>query len=366
MADVSTESFATSHSLLDVRHRRIHSSRRAVGRPRYRGADDRHAGTSRARTGMDISAMGPVALGHRRLSIIDVVGGAQPMSNEDGTIWVSYNGELYNELELRRELEAKGHVTGHPRTRRAWSISTRNRASISCGGSMGCSRWRSGIARAADWSWHATGWVRSPYSTGCCRAADSPSDRSPRRSWLIPEIGQRTRFQQSGPLPVLRVRARARIPSGSRYASFLGPTLWCGRRDRSDSTLLGVSDRHRPSSRTSSRPPRPSGPSSETRWPGIGDRMCRLASSCRAVSTRRVSPPHCARSSRRGMCERSRSASRIRALTRAARLESWLNISGPTTTNGPFRSRPRTSSCLRSPCGSTSRSATPRSYRPIS
>ncbi len=52
---------------------------------------------------------GPVALGHRRLSIIDVEGGAQPMSNEDGTIWVSYNGELYNELELRRDLEAKGH-----------------------------------------------------------------------------------------------------------------------------------------------------------------------------------------------------------------------------------------------------------------
>src|SRR5271165_572134 len=53
---------------------------------------------------------GPVALGHRRLSIIDVNGGAQPMSNEDGSIWVSYNGELYNEPELRTELEAKGHT----------------------------------------------------------------------------------------------------------------------------------------------------------------------------------------------------------------------------------------------------------------
>ena len=52
---------------------------------------------------------GSVALGHRRLSIIDVAGGAQPMSNEDGTIWVSYNGELYNEPALRSELEAKGH-----------------------------------------------------------------------------------------------------------------------------------------------------------------------------------------------------------------------------------------------------------------
>ncbi len=52
---------------------------------------------------------GPAALGHRRLSIIDVAGGAQPMSNEDDSVWVSYNGELYNELELRAELEAKGH-----------------------------------------------------------------------------------------------------------------------------------------------------------------------------------------------------------------------------------------------------------------
>jgi asparagine synthase (glutamine-hydrolysing) len=52
---------------------------------------------------------GPVAMGHRRLSIIDVAGGAQPMSNEDGTVWVTYNGELYNELELRRELEGRGH-----------------------------------------------------------------------------------------------------------------------------------------------------------------------------------------------------------------------------------------------------------------
>jgi asparagine synthase (glutamine-hydrolysing) len=59
--------------------------------------------------GEGVHVSGPAALGHRRLSIIDVAGGAQPMSNEDGTLWVTYNGELYNELEIRRELEAKGH-----------------------------------------------------------------------------------------------------------------------------------------------------------------------------------------------------------------------------------------------------------------
>src|SRR3954466_8626843 len=53
---------------------------------------------------------GPVALGHRRLAIIDPLGGEQPVSNEDGTFWITYNGELYNFPELRRELEAKGHT----------------------------------------------------------------------------------------------------------------------------------------------------------------------------------------------------------------------------------------------------------------
>ncbi|WNM58131.1 asparagine synthase (glutamine-hydrolyzing) [Candidatus Nitrospira allomarina] len=48
---------------------------------------------------------------HTRLSIIDLSpGGAQPMANEDGTIWVVFNGEIYNHRELRRDLEACGHI----------------------------------------------------------------------------------------------------------------------------------------------------------------------------------------------------------------------------------------------------------------
>ena len=50
-----------------------------------------------------------VALGHRRLSIIDVSGGSQPMGNEDGTLQAVFNGEIYNFLELRRDLVEKGH-----------------------------------------------------------------------------------------------------------------------------------------------------------------------------------------------------------------------------------------------------------------
>lgn len=52
---------------------------------------------------------GPVALGHRRLSIIDLKTGDQPISNEDGSIWVVYNGEIYNFAEIRAELIQRGH-----------------------------------------------------------------------------------------------------------------------------------------------------------------------------------------------------------------------------------------------------------------
>jgi asparagine synthase (glutamine-hydrolysing) len=52
---------------------------------------------------------GPAGLGHRRLSIIDLSGGKQPMGNEDGSVWVTFNGEVYNFADLRGPLEARGH-----------------------------------------------------------------------------------------------------------------------------------------------------------------------------------------------------------------------------------------------------------------
>lgn len=50
-----------------------------------------------------------IALGHRRLSIIDIEGGHQPITNEDGSVWIVFNGEIFNHKQLRLELEKKGH-----------------------------------------------------------------------------------------------------------------------------------------------------------------------------------------------------------------------------------------------------------------
>jgi asparagine synthase (glutamine-hydrolysing) len=58
-----------------------------------------------------VSPDGRLALGHRRLSIVDLSpAGRNPMPNEDGTVWITYNGEVYNHRALREELEGKGHV----------------------------------------------------------------------------------------------------------------------------------------------------------------------------------------------------------------------------------------------------------------
>ena len=86
----------------------------AAERDRSRRADPhaRPHGRARAgRRGVWISADARCGLGHRRLSIIDLSpAGAQPMASADGNLVVTFNGEIYNYRELRRELEAKGRA----------------------------------------------------------------------------------------------------------------------------------------------------------------------------------------------------------------------------------------------------------------
>ena len=61
---------------------------------------------------------GAVGLGHRRLSIVDVSRGHQPMTNEDKTLHITYNGEIYNHSDFRAELEALGHTYRPTATRK--------------------------------------------------------------------------------------------------------------------------------------------------------------------------------------------------------------------------------------------------------
>lgn len=73
---------------------------------RHRGPDDEgfHSQTVESRQG-PVS----VALGHRRLAVLDPAGSRQPMTNEDGTLWLVFNGEIYNYRELRANLQQRGH-----------------------------------------------------------------------------------------------------------------------------------------------------------------------------------------------------------------------------------------------------------------
>src|SRR6478672_3021156 len=76
---------------------------------RHRGPDGEGTYFSDYRHRPPYESMPGVALGFRRLAIIDLVTGGQPMSNEDGSIWLVFNGEIYNYLDLRHRLEGSGH-----------------------------------------------------------------------------------------------------------------------------------------------------------------------------------------------------------------------------------------------------------------
>ena len=75
----------------------------------HRGPDGEGSYQAELRSQPGRASSPGVALGHRRLAIIDVAGGKQPMANEDGSLWLVFNGEIYNFRDLRRRLEGSGH-----------------------------------------------------------------------------------------------------------------------------------------------------------------------------------------------------------------------------------------------------------------
>src|SRR5215213_3450772 len=94
-ADAAPARLSAAPARLDTEFNLVHRMCEVI---RHRGPDDEgiHAGPG-------------VGLGMRRLSIIDLAGGRQPIHNETSTVWVVFNGEIYNYRDLRRELEALGH-----------------------------------------------------------------------------------------------------------------------------------------------------------------------------------------------------------------------------------------------------------------
>lgn len=81
----------------------------AVDQPTLRRMTDALAHRGPDDDGHYFSPQGGAALGHRRLSIIDLAGGHQPLSNEDGSVWIAFNGEIYNYQELQPVLVSQGH-----------------------------------------------------------------------------------------------------------------------------------------------------------------------------------------------------------------------------------------------------------------
>jgi len=94
--------FTTLHESREVLQERLD---RMTALLRHRGPDD-----SEARLFPLEGGAGIVGLGHRRLSIIDLSpAGHQPMGNARGNLWITFNGEIFNYIELREELIGKGH-----------------------------------------------------------------------------------------------------------------------------------------------------------------------------------------------------------------------------------------------------------------
>ena len=110
---------------------------------------------------------GGIGLGHRRLSIIDLAAGHQPMSNEDGTIWVVFNGEIYNFPELRDFLAAKVIFSRPSPTRKRSCIFTRKWAKTVSAHCAACLLSRFGTGQTVSSYWPAIESGKKPFYYYC-------------------------------------------------------------------------------------------------------------------------------------------------------------------------------------------------------
>jgi asparagine synthase (glutamine-hydrolysing) len=131
-------------------------------RLRHRGPDD---------AGIYLDDRAGLAM--RRLSIVDLATGHQPIANEDQTIWIVFNGEIYNHLGLRQRLEAKGHRFATKQTPKPSCTAMKRMAMKWSTTSTACSPSPSGTRAANACSWPATGWASNRSTITAARSASS-------------------------------------------------------------------------------------------------------------------------------------------------------------------------------------------------
>ena len=176
----STDIGGLRRGLLNVRHLRRRRPRRTA-RPAARRASGDGRGHGLSRPGRRrILRQRRIALGHRRLAIIDRAGGEQPMANEDGTCWIVFNGEVYNHRDLRPVLKRAATASAPSPTPRRLSTPTKNTAPAASSSSRACSHSRSPTRDATSCSSRAIGWARSRSSTRCSTACCTSPARSAR------------------------------------------------------------------------------------------------------------------------------------------------------------------------------------------
>ena len=152
------------------------------------------------------------------------------MSNEDGTVWVTYNGELYNELELRPELEAKGH--------RYRTVSdTESLVHLYEEEGPDFVRRLNGMFALAIWDQPRGRLVlaRDRMGQKPLFYAELPGGglafgSEPKAVLRHPEVGRDLDRDEPGPLPLLRVRAGPAFDLASRCGSCRAATSWSGKR----------------------------------------------------------------------------------------------------------------------------------------